>query len=339
MKRIVVFVLIVAMAAGVTACAVAENGQKSECTDYSKEASWMEISAGIKPVDCFFIYPTVTLTPENGSQNISIENEEHRNKAKYSRVAQASVFEESCNLYVPYYRQMNMETYALEDQQEIATAAAVAYEDIKAAFEYFIQNLNEERPFIIAGHSQGSIMTSMLLADVMKDEALQSRMVAAYAIGWPITQDYMDKNPHLRYAEGANDVGVIVSFNTAAQEAAEEETMDVNPLAGGICINPINWRKDEKTAPASENSGSVFFDENTYERIEEERYADATINQEKGIVVCTTDTNRNEYAISAPLFPETIYHMTEYGFYYKNLQQNVANRIAFYWEQQGGKNK
>lgn len=338
MKRIVVFILLAVMMAGICACAAPQGVQQTGLTDYSKEASWMEASAGIKPVDCFFIYPTVTLAPYDGKQNIPIENTEHRNKAKYSRVAQASVFEESCNLYVPYYRQMNMETYTLEDEKEIAAAAAVAYADVKAAFEYFIKNLNDNRPFIIAGHSQGSIMTSMLLADVMKDETLRSRMVAAYAIGWPITKEYMDKNPHLRYAEGADDVGVIISFNTTAKEAAEDAAMAENPLSGGICINPISWSKGEQTAPADENLGSVFFDENTYERIEEEHYADATVNQEKGIVVCSTETNHNEYAISAPLFPETIYHMTEYGFYYKNLQQNVADRIAHYWELYGEEN-
>lgn len=294
-------------------------------TDYAKTASWLETSAPVKPVDCFYIYPTVTMQPENGKQNISLENEEHKKGANYCIVAQASVYAQSCNLFAPYYQQMNMETYSLPEDQ-LKKAADIAYSDIKAAFEYFLDNLNDDRPFIIAGHSQGSILTSMLLSDVLKDDTLRQRMIAAYAIGWPITKEYMEQNPHLTFASGADDTGVIVSFNTCSEKSVED-----NLLSGGICINPINWKTDETPASADENLGSVFFDESTYERIEKENYADATVNLERGTVICKTITDNNQYAISQPRFPEKIYHMTEYGFYYKNLQQNVENRIAKYF--------
>lgn len=295
-------------------------------TDYSKTSSWLQTSAGVKPVDCFYIYPTVTMKPENGNQNISLNNEEHRKGADYCMAAQAGVYAESCNLFVPYYRQMNMETYSLPEKQ-LKEAADIAYEDVKAAFEYFLANLNNDRPFIIAGHSQGSIMTSMLLADVMKDETLQKRMIAAYALGWPITQDYMESNPHLKFASGPDDTGVIISFNTCS-----EKLVGKNLLSGGICINPINWKTDETPASSVENLGSVFFDEYTYEKTEEENYADATIDLKRGTVICSTITDNNKYAISQPRFGDEIYHMTEYGFYYKNLQQNVENRIEYYFK-------
>lgn len=301
------------------------SGQKQQLTDYSGVESWMETSAGIKDVDCFFIYPTVTLEPENGSQNISIENLTHRDKAKFCVVAQASVFEDSCNIYAPYYRQVNMQTYALP-KEEMAAALEIAYEDVKAAFLYFIEHFNNDRPFIIAGHSQGSIMTMKLLEDVMKDAELSKRMVAAYAIGFPITQEYLDANPHLKFAEGADDTGVIVSFNTCSETAVEQTA-----LKGGLCINPINWKRDETAASASENMGSVFFDENTYDRIEVEGYANAVLDNENGVVICSTITDNNKYAITAPKFADDVYHMTEYGFYYNNLRQNVANRIEHYW--------
>lgn len=301
------------------------SDQEVQQTDYSKTSSWLQASAGVKPVDCFYIYPTVTMHPENENQNISLDNEEHRKGADFCIVAQASVYAESCNVFAPYYQQMNMETYSLPADQ-LKEASDVAYGDVKAAFEYFLENLNDDRPFIIAGHSQGSIMTSMLLADVMKDEALQKRMIAAYAIGWPITQEYMDKNPHLKFASGPEDTGVIISFNTCSEKSTKE-----NALSGGICINPINWKTDETPALASENLGSVFFDEYTYGKTEEENYADATIDMERGTVICKTITDNNKYAISQPRFADEIYHMTEYGFYYKNLQQNLENRITNYF--------
>ena len=73
------------------------------------------------------------------------------------------------------------------------------------------------------------------------------RMVAAYIVGQSITREYLAENRFLKYARGAGDTGVIVSWNTEAPTIAGK-----NPvlLPGGIAINPITWRR----TPCSRNS-------------------------------------------------------------------------------------
>ena len=73
----------------------------------------------------------------------------------------ASVFEESCNVFVPWYRQAGMR-YAMEVSKQTgsneAALSGVSYTDIKASLDYYFEKCNNGRPFIIAGHSQGSAM-------------------------------------------------------------------------------------------------------------------------------------------------------------------------------------
>ena len=61
-------------------------------------------------------------------------------------------------------------------------------------------------------------------------------------------------NPALKFAEGADDTGVIVSWNTEGPGNKYEESSVVKP--GAIAINPLNWKRDDTYAPASENLGA-----------------------------------------------------------------------------------
>ena len=89
--------------------------------------------------------------------------------------------------------------------------------DAFAAFDYYIKNYNNGRPFILASHSQGSNVMIFLLAEYMKEHPeVYKKMIAAYVIGYSVTDDYLAKNPHLKFAEGADDTGVIISYNTEA---------------------------------------------------------------------------------------------------------------------------
>ena len=121
----------------------------------------------------------------------------------------ATLFEESCNVFVPYYRQAGMR-YANEIAKKTgnidAALAGLSYTDIKAC--------NNGRPFIIAGHSQGSAMVRYVLKNYFSEHLdYYQRMVAAYPIGFAITKDDLEAYPHLKFATGESDTGVIISRN------------------------------------------------------------------------------------------------------------------------------
>ena len=204
--------------------------------------------------------------------------------------------------------------------------------DVTAAFEYYLQYYNHGRPFILAAHSQGSAVLRTILSDYMKDHPnVYKRMIAAYVVGQSITSDYLAKNPHLTFATGPDDTGVIVSWNT------EGPVVDgVNPVTmpGGIAINPITWTIAETTATAAQNLGSIQLDSQTLRPELDANgqikrvfgVADARADNKRGGVVCST-VDPAKYAFG---FPKGVYHIFDYPFYFFNIRANATNRIDRY---------
>ena len=245
---------------------------------------------------------------------------------------QATVFEPSANIYAPYYRQMDA-AYVLsiseEERNRIASREPKA--DVFAALDYYFENYNHGRPYILAGHSQGSNLLTFVLAEYMKRHPERyERMIAAYVIGYSVTKDYLAQNTHLKFAAGANDTGVIVSYNTEAPVVSGD-----NPvlLDGGISINPISWTLDETLAVAGNNLGSMTEetpDSPTGLTLETPGIADAAVDKERGVVKCAS-VDRDKYEIKSVPFGSGIYHGWDYGFYYMNLRQNAAERIEAFF--------
>ena len=116
--------------------------------------------------------------------------------------------------------------------------------DAAAAFDYYIKNFNNGRPFIFAGLSQVSNVLLYLLSDYMKKHPeVYGRMIAAYVIGYSITPEYLAKNPHLKFAKGAKNTNIIISYNTEAPQVAGKNSV---VLPGAMAINPIAWTRGEK---------------------------------------------------------------------------------------------
>ena len=238
-------------------------------------------------------------------------------------VFQASVFAESCNVFAPYYRQISLPATGTNYQQIIDY---ISQFDATRALDYYFEHLNQGRPFIIAGHSQGAATVISLLGHYLKQHPeYQERMVAAYPIGFSVTRQWLADNPQLKFAEGPTDTGVVVTWNT--EGPGNKQADNVCVLPGAISINPINWKRDDTYAPAADNLGS--HDRNTGE-ITTPGIADAQLDVERGVVIVTTP--EAAAYVMAPevqfLFGPESYHGQDYSFFYNNLKQNVADRIA-----------
>ncbi len=158
-------------------------------------------------------------------------------------------------------------------------------------------------------------------------------MIAAYVIGYSITPRYLGQNPHLKFAKGANDTGVIVSWNT------EAPTVDgTNPviLPGGLVINPITWTRKQTEATAAQNLGSIELDPttggtpmlNTRGRIlRVMNLADARIDKAKGVLICSTVNPANPPYFTPGGFPMGVFHAFDYPFYFFDIRANAADRV------------
>jgi hypothetical protein len=296
--------------------------------------NWISFPKITKDVDAFYIYSTsyIESSFEEGATNFAnLHNYEMMTRAMGEYETNASVFEESCNVFVPLYRQIGIK-YAAEVQKQYGSLdpalADLPYTDIKAALDYFFEHCNNGRPFIIAAHSQGSAMLKYVLKNYFSEHLdYYQRMVAAYPIGFAITKNDLEEYPYLKFAEGADDTGVIISYNTEGPKNVEENANNKVVLPGAISINPLNWKRDETYAPASMNKGSIVLNAETGEREIVDLGVDAQVNLARGVIVTNTTapvTDMPDY------FGPASFHENDYSFFYKNLQENVAKRIAAY---------
>jgi hypothetical protein len=305
------------------ACGTDNSNSIPAATDYSQSAHWLSLPAPFKKVDIFYLYPTAWKKVNPTDPNINeIDNASMVIGSKSAFERQATAFESVGNIYAPYYRQADA-TYTLslptlaEREQVIAGTPTL---DAVAAFDYYIKHFNKGRPFILAGHSQGSNVLLNILADYMKaNPAVYARMVAAYVVGYSVTQDYLDRNPHLKFAAGPDDTGVIISYNTQSPAVAK----GANPIVldGALAINPISWTRGAATASKTDGLGSFMPVAGVFTQVPQ--YADATIDIDKGVVTTTVDPTGLILG-----FGPGIYHSYDYPFYYFNLRANAANRVA-----------
>ena len=308
----------------------------SVATDYSNKEHWLSLPEITKDVDAFYIYSTsyIESSFEEGAPNFApLDNPEMIMRALGEYETNASVFEESCNVFVPWYRQMGIK-YAAEVQKKTgsldAGLAGLPYTDIKAALDYFFEKCNNGRPFIIAAHSQGSALLKYVLKNYFKEhQDYYKRMVAAYPIGFSITKDDLEQYPYLKFATGESDTGVIISYNTEGPKNVEENANNKVVLPGAISINPLNWKRDETYAPASMNKGSLELEMNGTTPVRKivDLGVDAQVNLARGVIVTNTTapvTDMPDY------FGPASFHENDYSFFYNNLKDNVAKRIAAY---------
>lgn len=201
-----------------------KGGEKWETKiDYANTDNWLAINDTGKDVDVIYFYPTTFTKASDDAPNVAdIDDAGMRADAQRVLTLQASVFEEDCNIYAPYYRQVSAPyALSLSDEDSEALLSYSASQDPTAALDYYFKHYNNGKPFILAGHSQGSQVVITLLAGYMEEHPeYYKNMIATYAIGYSVTEEYLLANPHLKFAEGAVDTGIIVSYSTTQRDRA-----------------------------------------------------------------------------------------------------------------------
>ena len=309
-------------------------------TDYSKKESWYKIPEITKDVDTFYVYATEYIMgslEEGAPDYATLDNAEMLQGVAAEYMAHATAYEESTNLFMPYYRQCGMPIMKKAWKETGNCEAAISgmpYNDITAALDYYFENYNDGRPFIIAGHSQGSCMSKYVLKHYFKNHPeYYERMVAAYIIGYSVTKDELEAYPYLKFATGETDTGVIISYNTEGPKNVEQNAKTAVLLPNAISINPLNWKRDETYAPASMNMGSLVENEKTGDPEIGDVGADAQINLARGVVVTNAKAapmDEESAKVAAEFFGPDGRHGDDYTLYYNNIKDNVAKRVAAY---------
>lgn len=248
--------------------------------DYAVESSWaalpgMKDDADIAPAntaypenqkeaaaDVFFVHPTTSVS--TAYWNVPIDDKMASQGVSFVMGASASEFNAAARVYAPRYRQATLYAFFDDRTDSGLKAMELAYGDVERAFLYFIEHYNDGRPFILAGHSQGSIHAIRLLQEKIIGTPLQDRLVAAYLAGGPILKE----TPGIRPAGTPDATGVLIGWNTYTKEgdaefftgscitwlAGEYRRVDGRPL---VQVNPLSWQLNGPAVPPRENPGSL----------------------------------------------------------------------------------
>ena len=200
--------LLLLAAVALAAPAPAQNGPAAP--DYAKPANWLCLpgradicstpipttalnpngygSTGVStiakdpPVDCFYVYPTVSRDQGMNSDLNAGGEERGAAQSQFARFAGA------CRTYAPIYRQMTLGAVAAAAAGADVTApATLAYADVVAAWRNYLATRNNDRPFVLIGHSQGSLMLQMLIArEIETNPAVAAPMKLAILPGFNV---------------------------------------------------------------------------------------------------------------------------------------------------------
>lgn len=295
------------------------NDNIKETSKYEDTYNWASLPVSItKPVDVFYAYPTIYFDAE--PPNMSISNTKNRQDVIDKMNEQMGLYSPYANIFVPYYQQMYRDGFNDLPTDEASELLNIAYEDIEEAFEYYLDNLNNGRYFILMGHSQGAGILVDLMRKKFEDPYYSRNMIAAYTTGVSImpvdTVDY----PWIKIAKNSTDFGVVITYNTLDSACFESSSFQTDAL----CVNPLLWTTDTTYAPQSKNLGAVWTDSDGNITNEINEFTDAQIRYDGALVVTTP--NPLDY-FDPDRQPLGAYHDYDQVFFYRNLQQNVRDRI------------
>ena len=268
--------------------------------------------------DVFFLHPT-SYTKQRGNTNWNgaLDDEKLNDKTNRSIQYQASVFNGACRVFAPLYRQAHIHVFYNEKEEQKSSAEKalyLAYKDIKIAFQYYLDNHNDGRPIIIAGHSQGTIHAANLIKDFFEGKTLNKQLVAAYLIGMPIRDKTFTS---LLPCESAEDTNCFVTWRSYQRGYLPKWH---EPNSNIIVTNPLTWKTDNKYASKELNKGTLLFnfDDGTFPGL-----ADAQVYED-------------HLWINKPKFKNSIfitfknYHIADYNLFYVNIRENVKQRLESY---------
>lgn len=133
------------------------------------------------PVDCFYVYPTVSRDAALNSDMIPGAEEQTTAAVQFAR------FSSVCRPFAPLYRQMTLAALAASFQgQDLTASLATAYGDVLAAWREYLRTHNRGRPFVLVGHSQGSLHLIRLLAEEIEGSPAAANMLSAMLIGFNV---------------------------------------------------------------------------------------------------------------------------------------------------------
>jgi pimeloyl-ACP methyl ester carboxylesterase len=164
-------------------------------------------------IDCFYVYPTVSLDPTpNSDMNAGVE-ERRVVQSQFAR------FGSHCRLFAPLYRQVTLTALRANTLgTPMAVDRNLAYNDVVDAWRHYLATDNEGRGVVLIGHSQGSGVLTRLIREEIDGKPIQSRLVSALLLGTnvavPRGKDVGGAFTSVPLCRSPQQIGCVVAYVT-----------------------------------------------------------------------------------------------------------------------------
>jgi len=196
------------------------------------------------PVDCFYVYPTVStdatpnsdMTPDPAEKNVVLQ--------------QFARFASKCRTFAPSYRQITLRGL----QAALATGAepltlftrGVQYDDVRDAWLHYLQNDNGGRGVVLVGHSQGAYILQGLIANEIDGKPVQKQLVGAYILGstflTPKGKEVGGQFKQIPLCRKAGQIGCVINYSAFRSNVPPPGNTlfgrSADPAMTGNCTNP-----------------------------------------------------------------------------------------------------
>lgn len=288
--------------------------------DYSDSTQWYMNDRGGQ-ADLFYIISTETgdYTRSEGTlcHYADTYNDSVRGPLRGEMTGVDHLLSGNLNYYSPYYRQCSLQSYASDSLTQARMPLPTG--DVRRAFNYYLEHLNQGRPFILAGYSQGAIILLELLKEI--DDSAINRMIAAYVIGATVSDDDA-RHPHIMAARRADDTGVTICYNSVRDAGCALPHFEYSAMA----INPVNWRTDDTPATlTTEPSPHIPADRQQKDRL--------TVRLDPTTRLLFVDGYTGTDYVLPLIGKEGCYHSREVWLYREQLRLNMALRADSFLKQ------
>jgi len=315
---------------------------KPVAPDYSMAEAWLaqpdltqdpyeHPSAG----DVFVVVPSVY----RGGKHWVLRSDDLKRKNKLQRIVRPNYvapYGSAGRLFAPYYRQASLYSF-MTAREDARKAQDFAYQDVKRAFNVFLENSPPERPIILVGHNQGASHVQRLLADFFMGD-LSKRLAAAYVIDCPLPLDLFNTTlKGLKPCETINDTSCVNAFGAfmpgddvianrfvsrlLVHDGQNYISVQGRPL---LCTNPLLWNLSEDYAPQRLHLGGVAAEGLDPDMKPAAMTKQAGVQCEDGILYVDKPKSRS---LRRPLKVGGKFRTLPSNLFYEDLRVNAEKRV------------
>ena len=193
------------------------------------------------PIDCFYVYPTVSTDP-GGNSDMNAGPEE--NGVVRSQLAR---FASQCRVYAPLYRQATLTALrAATTGSPIAVDRALGYNDVLDSWNHYLQHDNNGRGVVLIGHSQGSGLLTQLIRNEIDGKPVSTKFISALLLGTslavPKGKDVGGAFQHIPLCHSATHTGCVIAYASFRSTIPPPDNSRFGRVQGenmqAACVNP-----------------------------------------------------------------------------------------------------